>query len=231
MTDTSELAVREQRAQHGIIEFAEEMQAIRDGRLYPNAGETNSGKLEPWATYCRERWGMSKDTVDNAILASPVIARRAPLGARVLVTAAVAVAKLPEAVQDAILDSTEKRDDVKAKAKAVRKVVKQAEALGREASVEEQVEAAAQATPKSKPKKEKKRSRFTSAMEQAYYFIEQAADIAQGDTLTDVENDYAWNRVAKVRYQADRIEEKLYRPESVRDADEEFAELLAGEQA
>lgn len=230
----TELARHEARAQHGIIEFAEEMTIIRDGNLYPNAGETNGGKLEPWATYCKERWGMGKDAVDKIIRARSVLERRSRSAAprATTISAAAEVATLPDEVQDEILDNAEKRDDVRAKAKAARKVAETAEqnGLSEDETVEAQIAAAnaVKAKPK-KAKKSKKHSKFTSNLEQAYYFLEQAADIAQGETLSDVENDYGWNRVAKIEYELGRLREKLYRPEVVKDADDEFAELLSGE--
>jgi hypothetical protein len=72
----------------------------------------------------------------------------------------------------------------------------------------------------------KKFSSVTGEMEQAYHYLQRAAAIAHGDVLTDVENDYVRDRVAKMRYELKRIEDKLYRPESVRDVDEEFGKLL-----
>lgn len=72
----------------------------------------------------------------------------------------------------------------------------------------------------------KKFSPVTGEMEQAYHYLQRAAAIVQGDVLTDVENDYVRDRVAKMRYELKRIEDKLYRPESVRDVDEEFGKLL-----
>lgn len=232
MSDQFELARREQRAQQGIVQFAEEMQVIREGDLYPGAG-TCSGN-DPWGTYCHERWGMSRGKVDDLIRAHSVLARFA-LESKALpsVEKARTVATLPTAVQDAILTSDPKavaEDDVKAKAKAARKTIKAAADEGREATDEELVAATEGVKSiRPKPKHRKKSSKFTSRMEKAYYEIQQAADIAQGDTLTDVENDYGWNRVAKMRYELDRIEERLYRPEIVKDADAEFAELLGGE--
>lgn len=228
MSNTTELARREERAQGGIIQFAEEMQAIRDEDLYPGAG-TNSG--DPWGTYCNQRWGLSRGRIDDMIRARPVLERFArDSRANPSVEKAKTVATLSVAVQDAILtDDPEAvaEDDVKAKAKAVRKVAKAAATEGRETTDEELIAAAAGVkSTRPKPKHRKKSSKFTSRMEKAYYEIQQAADIAQGDTLTDAENDYGWNRVAKMRYELDRIEERLQRPEIVRDADEEFAELL-----
>ncbi len=83
------------------MQFAEEMQAIRDGKLYPNA----RGNGKPWDAYCRERWNMSKASVDDQIRAMPVLLRRNSLvrNEQVGVTAAAAVASLPAEVQDAIL--------------------------------------------------------------------------------------------------------------------------------
>jgi hypothetical protein len=233
VSDQSELARREQRAQQGIVQFAEEMQAIRDERLYPGAG-TNVGD-EPWKTYCKTRWSKTASAVNSEILAATVIRRfdKDSLSNAPSVEKAKTVATLPIAVQDAILTDDPKaiaEDDVKAKAKAARKVKKQAEAEGREATDGELIAAAANVKSTRPKPKHRKSSKFTSRMEKAYYEIQQAADIAQGDTLTDAENDYGWNRVAKMRYELDRIEERLQRPEIVRDPDEEFAELLAGEE-
>lgn len=228
---TTELARREARAQHGIIEFAEEMQAIRDNNLYPGAKQTP----DAWKVYCKERWGQSSKTVDETIRAAPVLRRRTTddgvARGAVSVNAATVVATLPEKVQDAILDTTEKRDDVKAKAKAARQVVKQVqEREGRDATDEELIEAAAAVKPKPKPKAKRKHSKFSRHLEAAYYEIQVAADVAQGDVLSDVENDYGWNRVEKIAYELERIKEKLYQPEFVKDPDEAFAELLGGEE-
>lgn len=225
---TTELARREARAQHGIIEFAEEMQAIRDGNLYPGAKRES----DAWKSYCKERWGMGESTVSNTILALPVLVRRNASGrAAPAVSAAKEVATLPPEVQDQILDNTEKRDDIRAKAQAARKVVKQVqEREGRDATDDELIEAAAAVKPKPKPKAKRKYSKFSRHLEAAYYEIQVAADVAQGDVLSDVENDYAWNRVEKIAYELERIKEKLYQPEFVKDADEAFAELLGGEE-
>lgn len=230
MSNATELARREARAQHGIIEFAEEMQAIRDGNLYPGA------KSEPdaWKSYCKERWGQSSKSVDDAIRALPVL-RRLTLhaGEREMpsMSAAASVATLPEAVQDAILTEAPKRDQASDKAKAARKVQKQVqEREGRDATDDELIEAAAAVKPKPKPKAKRKHSKFSRHLEAAYYEIQVAADVAQGDVLSDVENDYGWNRVEKIAYELERIKEKLYQPEFVKDADEAFAELLGGEE-
>jgi hypothetical protein len=78
---------------------AEELQAIRDGKLYPGA------KKEPdaWKSYCKERWGMSESSVARVIQAAPVISRVVGDGKSISVSAADAIATLPESVQDAIL--------------------------------------------------------------------------------------------------------------------------------
>src|SRR3954464_9122351 len=96
----SELTTREARAQEGVLQFAEEMQAIRDDHLYPNAG-----KRDAWKTYCRDRWGMSEQSVRQAMQASPVLRRLSDDGviAGVPVSSASTVATLPIPVQDAIL--------------------------------------------------------------------------------------------------------------------------------
>lgn len=75
----------------------------------------------------------------------------------------------------------------------------------------------------------RRRSKFSGYLEVAYHEAQQAADYAQGNTLTDTENDYGWDRVQKLRYQADRIAERLYRPDHVKDVDEEFGKLLKDE--
>lgn len=228
--DMNELAQREARAQHGIIEFAEEMQAIRDGNLYPGARAVP----DAWGNYCKERWGLSGSNVDRTIRALPVLRRLTVRGAHdemPSIGAAAEVSTLPEAVQDGILGETTNRDIVKAKAKAARKVAKTIEANeGRHATDEEMITAAETVKPKPK-KKAKKHSRFTRYLEAAYYEVQQAADYAQGDVLSDTENDFAWNRVGKIRYQLERIEEKLYQPETVKNIDESFAELLAEDES
>jgi hypothetical protein len=225
----TELARREARAQHGIIEFAEELQAIRDGNLYPGALKDG----EPWATYCKERWGMSKSIVDQTIRALPVLQRMntRAVGVRIPVGSAAAVATLPESVQDEILDNTEKRDEVKEKAKAVRRAAKKIEAEeGRAPTDDELIVAAATVKPKPKKRKPKmKASRFVSNLAQGHWHLEQAADIAHNEPIDDVENDYGWAMIAKYEYEVERLREKLYQPEIVKDADEDFAALLGGE--
>lgn len=233
MSDHSaELATREQRAQQGIVQFAEEMQAIRDGNLYPGAG-TNVGD-EPWKTYCKARWSMSVESVNRAILAIPVIRRfeQDSYSSSPSVEKAKTVATLPIAVQDAILTEDPKavaEDDVKAKAKAARKVIKTAEAEGREVTDDELIDAVAKVhSTRPKPKHRKRSSKFTSRCAMALHEIESAANLANSEPLTDTENDYAVAVIAKIRYQIERIEEKLYKPEWKRDVDAEFAELLNG---
>jgi hypothetical protein len=226
-----ELARREERAQHGIIEFAEEMQAIRDDNLYPGA----KSAPDAWKSYCKERWGMSKSTVDEHIKAVPVLKRYATLDmssmSKPSVTAASRVATLPEPVQDAILAESPKRNDASDKAKAVRREAKRIEQQeGREPTTDELVKVAqAQPTPKRKPKR-KHHSRFTSLLAQAVALTEDAADYAQANALTDIENEYGWSRVEKLRLHADRIADMLTRPDHVRDWDDEAAALLGGEQ-
>jgi nucleotide-binding universal stress UspA family protein len=128
-----ELYAREQRAQDGVLQFAEEMQAIRQGDLYPNAGKTDA-----WKTYCQDRWGMSERNVRRVIAALPVMQRtHASAGTVPTISAAEAVADLPEPVQDAILDDAPKRDVVKARAKAAQKAIKYAEQVGREPDTED----------------------------------------------------------------------------------------------
>lgn len=144
---TSELARHEERAQHGIIEFAEEMQAIRNVKLYPKAGQKDA-----WKTYCQERWGMSESSVKAAIQAMPVIKRLASDGVAVAVTTAAAVATLPEKVQDAILEDSPKRDTVKARAKAARSEIKRAEKVGKAVDEAKVIAKAMKAKP-SKPRK------------------------------------------------------------------------------
>jgi hypothetical protein len=233
---TPELALHEERAQHGIIEFAEEMQFIREHNLYPNAGETHGGKLEPWATYCKERWGMSKTNVNDAIRALPVLQRlgSTDMSSKPSVSAAAAVSTLPEPVQDVILTDSPKRNDASDKAKAVRKEAKRIETQeGREPTVEELVEVAKRdPKPKRKPKP-KHKSRFTSLLAQAVAFAEDAADHAQSNPLSDIENEFGWSRVGKLREHTERIDEVLReigRPDHVRDLDEEWAPVLGGDE-
>ena len=150
----AELAAREERAQTGVLQFAEEMQAIRDGRLYPNAGKKQG---DSWGAYCKERWGLTSGAVDQTIVALPVLQRlnTAAPGGGIGVSAAAAVASLPEGVQDAILEGRPKRDVVKARAKAARQAAKKAEHRGRQVTDEEQIAAAKQAkVAKPKPKPE-----------------------------------------------------------------------------
>lgn len=231
MTVTAELAIREERAQGGIIQFAQELQAIRDGKLYPGAG-TNSG--DPWGSYCKDRWSLSRSRIDNIIRALPVLLRfAADSAANVTVEKAAVVATLPDPVQDAILNDQGGQiheDDVKAKAKAARKARRDAENEGRAATVDELIDAAATVRPRKPKKRSRKFSKFTRHLEAAYHEVQQSADYAQGDVLSDTENDFAWNRVAKIRYELERIEDKLYQPETIKDVEAEFAELLGGEE-
>lgn len=227
---STELARREERAQGGIIQFAEEMQAIRDENLYPGAKQAP----DAWKSYCKERWAMGESTVNDAIRALPVLRRylTAEISAVDMpsVSAAASVALLPESVQDAILSAAPKRSTASDKAKAARKVQKRIEQNeGREATDDELIAAASAVKPPTRKPKAKHTSRFTGLLAKATAFAEDAADYAQSNVLSDVENEYAWSRVEKLRYHADRIAEVLNRPEHVRDMDEEFAELMEGE--
>lgn len=153
----SELSVREERAQEGVLQFAEEMQAIRGDSehppLYPNAG-----KKDAWKTYCKERWGVSESMVRKILQAAPVLRRiNDPAQGRRLtdVHSAAAVATLPEPVQDAILEDAPRRDIVKARAKAARQIAKKAERHDVAVDFDEMIEAARKARPpKPKPKPE-----------------------------------------------------------------------------
>jgi len=236
-TFTEELVRRECRAQGGIIQFAEEMQAIRDGNLYLNAKETHGGKLEPWASYCKERWGMSKNAVDQTVLALPVLKRFGSHGGAVRampsVSAAATVATLPEPVQNIILgehtwieDDKPKRDDVRAKAKAARAV---GEAHG---TIEEMIEAAMKtvATPPKKRQKPKYESAFTSAIGNAHFEVERAANIASSTPLTDEESYSGWHFIQKMKYEISRLEDsgQVARPDVLKpDLDDQFAEILS----
>lgn len=149
MADHVELALHEERAQHGIIEFAEEMQTIREKKLYPNAGKTDA-----WASYCKERWGMAESSVRQTIAALPVLQRLsdAPSVAGIGVKAAAAVATLPESVQDAILADAPKQKVVTARAKAARQVQKKAEKRGEPVDETVMAKAALAAKPAKEPK-------------------------------------------------------------------------------
>jgi hypothetical protein len=225
---SQELARHEARAQHGIIEFAEEIQIIRERNLYPGA------KREPdaWETYCKERWGMSRSQVDRTILALPVLTARAARGEPAIsASTAAEVAELPEEVQEAILGETTSRDPVRVKAKAARKEATRIRTQeGREPENEELIKAATTVKPK-KAKKPKHKSKFTSLLAQGVAHVEDAADYAQTNVLTDIENEFGWSRVEKLRLHADRIAECLTRPDHVRDWDEEAALLLAGDES
>ena len=237
-TTTTELARREERAQGGIIQFAEEMQAIRDGNLYPGAG-TNAG--DPWGTYCKQRWSLSKGRMNDVIRAAPVLKRLSGRDSRpnTTVEKATSVATLPVAVQDAILyeqDGQIHEHDVKAKAKAARAAVVWDEVKTREATEDEVAEmvTAAAAVVVNKPKKKKAKrtdSKFLVELVAACSHIKAAADIATATALTDTENDFGWNGAEKVDYHLARIREVLSRPDNVRDVDAEFSELLGGEVA
>jgi hypothetical protein len=108
---SAELTRREERAQHGIIEFAEELQVIRDKNLYPNAGQTDA-----WESYCKERWGQSDRMIRKIIAVAPVLKRRAAttdasgnlVSAKpTMVSAATEVATIDSpTVQDEILDNS-----------------------------------------------------------------------------------------------------------------------------
>jgi hypothetical protein len=148
----SELTDREQRAQEGVLQFAEEMQAIRgDGKPVDDGGSAlypNAGKKDAWKTYCGDRWGMSPSYVGRVILAAPVIGRMSEtVGLSPNVSSAATVATLPIPVQDAILADTPKRDVVKARAKAARKVEKRAKRHEVEADSAEMIREAMAAKP------------------------------------------------------------------------------------
>jgi len=143
--DRSELEVREQRAQEGVLSFAQEMTAIREGNLYPGAYKAGA---KAWPTYCSERWGLGERQVDTIIQAAPVIARQTSGGAAGLtVTVAATVATLPVEVQDALLRDSRKREVVKARAKAARAVIRKAKRKGVAADVEKVIAAAMAAKP------------------------------------------------------------------------------------
>lgn len=150
------LAGREERAQQGVLQFAEEMVAIRGDGKSVDAGGTalypNAGKKDAWKTYCEERWAMSQGSVEDQIRALPVLRRLSLDGVQTVVSAAAAVASLHEDVQDAILEDGPKRDVVKARAKAARGVKRKAEKKGKTADIAEMVTAAMKAKP-SKPSK------------------------------------------------------------------------------
>lgn len=220
------LAQHEERAQHGILAFAEEMTVIRDQKLYPNANRSTDDGDPAWAAYCKGRWGMSKNYVDDVIQAAPVLARRSQThadGMRISVGAAKRVATLDESVQDAIFSQTTVRDEVAVRAKAARNVAKAG------LPVEAQIEAAA-AVPV-KPKKRKFKlsdSKLVRRLSPAVWHAEDAANFINSDyQMTDSENDYAWKAVADLRFAAQRIEERLYKPRHVRDWDDEAASILS----
>lgn len=229
--NTTELEQREQRAQRGMLQFAEEMQAIRDGRLYPNANQWP----DAWKTYCKERWGMSDGHIDTAIRALPVVRRLNLGGTKVEISfeAASRIATLPEPVQDAIVAETTKLENVQTKAKAVRKQAKKADREGRKATDGELIEAATSAQPKkTKPKKTKvPDSQFVGNLSSAHHYIEVAANIAHRTELSETENDWAYKMAQKIDYELARLREQLVRPSHDRDMDEEFASLLNGEQS
>jgi hypothetical protein len=231
---SSELARREERAQGGIIQFAEEMQAIRDRSLYPGAENDSQTVRAAWKAYCKERWAMGSSVVNETIQALPVFKRLATdaVGRQMpSVSAAARVASLPEKVQDAILTESPKRNAAADKAKAARKVQRKAEAEGREATDDELIAAAAAVTEPPKKKRRKlPESKFIKLLSDALWFAEQAGDYAQANVLSDVENDWAYNRLEKLRIDIDRIAEKVYKPEHVRSWDDEAAALLGGDE-
>lgn len=227
------LAWHEERAQRGILEFAEELRVIRDERLYPNAARaTGSGADDekPWAVYCRGRWNMTGRHVNKIILAAPVIARQMERGHPVAslhggVWAATIVATLDVAVQDAILDSSTTGNDVAAKAKAVRKVAKAG------LSVDAQIAAAEAiaATPPKKKKPKVKASRFVELLGPALHHVQVAADYAQTTELDAMENDWGWDWLDRIERHVERLRDKMYRPLNVRDVDAEAAVFLGGD--
>jgi len=223
----AELALHEERAQLGVLEFAEAMQAIRDQSLYPGARV----KPDAWKTYCNERWSMSKSTVEGIIQSLPVLRRLMSdgVGLELAPSAAARIAALPIAVQDAILEITTNRDEISKRANNVRKAIRQAEGEGREATIEELIAAAQQPVKKKKKSKPKYDSKFISLFTEGLHLIKEAADYAQENDLDPTENDWGWNRVEKLRYQTDRIAERIHRPAHLRDMDEELEKLLAEE--
>ncbi len=156
---SDDLAEREARAQRGIVAFAEELRAIRDERLYPNAKQKDA-----WKDYCKSRWSMSKQYIDGVIRAAPVLKRAEGNHGFLPVTYAAAVATLPEEVQDAILGdnpAARKRPDVIAKAKAARAVTVP-EGMGKEEAIRRQLEAVSKAKAPHKKSKRKRTTEFDS---------------------------------------------------------------------
>ncbi len=76
----------------------------------------------------------------------------------------------------------------------------------------------------------RRRSEFSRYLEGAYDEVQQAADYAQANPLTDTENEHGRDRVQKLREQIDRIAGRLYQPDHVKDVDEEFRKLLRDEE-
>lgn len=244
-TNTPELRRHEDRAERGILQFAEELQAIRDGKLYPGANECGDGEgakaLQAWEAYCRDRWSMSGSRVSQIIRAVPVLHRWAEKedssSSALSVEKASVVATLSLAVQDAILTdapATILEADVKAKAKAVRKEAKRVDVQeGRQASDEELIAVVEAFTPP-KPKRKKhkmKGSKFIALLSQAEHHSKATADYARTNQLSDTENDFGWAFVERVRLHMDTIAGSLYQPEHVKDWDQEAAAILAGDES
>jgi hypothetical protein len=142
---------RERRAQTGILQFAEEMQEIRNRKQYPGAEK----KKNAWSDYCQERWAMSERSVREFMQAAPVLRRLSGAHrAAVSVKIAATVASLPELVQDAIVVDRPVEKVAKARAKAARAAAKK----GKDET--EQVKAAQKAKP---PKQSKPRAPMAPA--------------------------------------------------------------------
>jgi hypothetical protein len=220
---TTDLARHEERAQRGILEFADEMTLIRDQNLYPNANGTTDGD-PAWKAYCQERWGMGHKYVNDVIIAAPVIRRRdetAADGRRLSVSAARRVATLDVEVQNAILDETTDRDEVQTKATAAKNAVKAG------LPVEAQIEAAQAIPTKPKAKKRKaQKSRFIKLLGPAWTHLQDSAIYVQTNTLSEMENDWGWVVLERMKLELERIQDQLHRPITVRDVDAEAAFLL-----
>lgn len=173
---------------------------------------------------------MSGTYVDDIIRAAPVLRRRAQTAVadgRLSVNAASRVANLDVEVQDAILNETTNADEVRAKAKAARDVARAG------LSVNEQIKAvdAVRSAKKKKHKTTMKSSKFVKLLGPAWGSLTDAANYAQTNVLTPMENDWAWEVINRMRYQLERLDDRVTKPSVLGDMDEMAAFLLAGDES
>lgn len=255
----AKLHEEEARAETGLVAFVEAMQTIRDEKLYPNAGQRPDNGEEPWKAYCRERWGLSSNTVDQRIRVAPIVQRFANRvaghGISVPVSVAQTIYGLPERVQDAVIDSSIQaprfRVEARAKSKAVRAAIKKAKASDRrdvyriDPKTEEPTEdfspgfiselvTVADSTHHLATKKRKevrrKKNPLVTKMYDAEVALASYKRYLDNHPLNEDDNAMAWHQYADLELLMQGIKDKLYKPSHRRDWDEEAAPFLGGEE-